>query len=374
MFGKMPTAGATRTVTVVRRPQLYPIVSVLLDRPSPPGRFLADPPVADLPPKPVRRAIEARLGGPASGSAVEWIAAPGGMSDATVWRVTIGALSYALRRTGVDDDLRNRAPLAQALRRVASSGAAFVAAPLGSDGDDRWPVQDPECRWWEAAAWKPGRPLSDTPHDPAAIAEATRGLAEFHRLARATVRIGKPDRPLLADRAARLRRLRSDHPAPVEPWGDLASTEAAILARRLPSAESRALSMLEAVGDLATEAQPIHGDARPEHFLLQDGELTGLIDFGAMRTDSVLADVARLAGELAQGDAGRRDEAVGFYETAAGTPIDRAVIAALDASGAVLAGANWLRWLGEADSPRRDPLQVAERLRSILARLPNEGS
>lgn len=102
---------------------------------------------------------------------------------------------------------------------------------------------------------------------------------------------------------------------------------------------------------------------------MSGGKLTGLIDFGAMRRDTVLADVARLAGELALGDEARRDEVVGYYETAAERPIDRAAVAALDLAGAVLSAANWLRWLGEKQARDFDPELVRLRLRAIAARL-----
>ncbi len=102
---------------------------------------------------------------------------------------------------------------------------------------------------------------------------------------------------------------------------------------------------------------------------MSGGKLTGLIDFGAMRRDTVLADVARLAGELALGDEVRRDEVVGYYETAAERPIDRAAVAALDLAGAVLSAANWLRWLGEKPAGEFEPELVRQRLRAIAARL-----
>jgi Ser/Thr protein kinase RdoA (MazF antagonist) len=137
----------------------------------------------------------------------------------------------------------------------------------------------------------------------------------------------------------------------------------------LPFSVVAAARRLEPFSGSATRLQPIHGDARPEHFLMSGGKLTALIDFGAMRRDTVLADVARLAGELALGDATRRDEVVGYYETAAERPIDRAAVAALDLAGAVLSAANWLRWLGEKRAEGFDAELVRQRLRAIAARL-----
>lgn len=120
-----------------------------------------------------------------------------------------------------------------------------------------------------------------------------------------------------------------------------------------------------------TNSQIIHGDARPEHFLIENGELTGLIDFGAMRRDTPWADLARLAGELGPG---RIDQVASLYEEVSGQPVDRAAIAALDLTGAVLSAANWARWLSDPGRRWSDPERVRQRLRSIADRLAAVGS
>lgn len=115
----------------------------------------------------------------------------------------------------------------------------------------------------------------------------------------------------------------------------------------------------------------VHGDARPDHFLLRDGRLSGVVDFGAMRVDLAEADVARLAGELAAGDRRLRDLVVDLYAAAAG-PIDRQLVAALDQANAVIAADNWRKWLAGRDRGGWDQAAVTERLRSIAMRLPAE--
>ena len=223
---------------------------------------------------------------------------------------------------------------------------------------------------WEAAPWLAGTPLSLTPDDTIAIEAAVDGLARFHRV---TQKLGRPSSVLSnSPIEQRLRRLAAIQREPlgqacvvaVDRWPELQP-----IADQLAAAADNATALLHACVE-ATDAQPVHGDTRPEHFLLQHGVLTGLIDFGAMRVDSVLADVARLAGELAAGDTDRRDHLAGLYEAASGTPTPRQTIAALDAAAAVISAANWLRWLGEPDPPSRDPALVAQRLRSIRMRLP----
>jgi Ser/Thr protein kinase RdoA (MazF antagonist) len=153
-------------------------------------------------------------------------------------------------------------------------------------------------------------------------------------------------------------------PSLLDEWSELGP-----IRRLLPFSVETAAQRLAPFCGVTTRVQPIHGDARPEHFLVSGGRLTGLIDFGAMRRDTVLADVARLAGELALGDTARRDEVVGYYETSTERPIDREAVAALDLAGAVLSAANWLRWLGEKQASAFDPELVRQRLQAIAARL-----
>lgn len=319
-----------------------------------------------LPSATIRTAIEERLfaEGPVE-TPVRWTPASGGLSDASVWRVERSDTVFAVRRWWDGIDPGYVAWIAETLRAVESSGLEFIPAPIESG--DAWPLRDASSGRWEAAPWKPGIPLNEIASDPAAIAAAIEGLARFHRFARGYGAGGPLKQSAFADRLQRLRSL----PATLlrVATGQTAYPELWQIGPLLPVAAQRAEEMLASCGGVPPMAQPIHGDARPEHFLLRDSELTGLIDFGAMRIDTPLADLARLAGELAAGDAGCRDSLVEAYSEAASIPVDRHTVAALDLSGAVLSGANWLSWLCQPASKRRDPELVRQRLQSILARL-----
>lgn len=330
-----------------------------------------------LPPEPIRRAIEERLGldpypGPteADWKGADWSAAGGGLSDASVWRVRLNGRSYAIRRwwTGIEPRLVNW--IAETLRSAAERQNDFIAVPLGGPGDDRWPLLDGREGRWEAAFWKPGIPLGAESSN-SEIGVAVEGLARFHRSVSRLPACPVDQPSALAERKRRLHQLQQQpaprvDSAPAQAWPELAE-----IARQLPEAAFRAAGLVEAVREESIgPSQPIHGDARPEHFLLEEGQLTGLIDFGAMRSGSVLVDVARLAGEIALGDADRCSEVVRLYGSAAERTVNHKAVQALDASGAVLSAANWLRWLSDPAGPGREPELVRERLSSIAARLP----
>lgn len=137
------------------------------------------------------------------------------------------------------------------------------------------------------------------------------------------------------------------------------------LAGLLPQAIEMGWRLLEPYRAKRFPLQPIHGDARPEHFLMTGSALTGLIDFGAMRGDTPLFDVARLAGELALGDTAQRSQIASEYDPA----IDQRLVAAIDLSSAVISAHNWAGWLAPDAGRGFEVGQVSSRLRSLLYRV-----
>lgn len=324
-----------------------------------------------LPAETIRRSIEERLvgaslaGGVAPCESIRWTPATGGLSGASVWRVAFGERSFAVRRSHAELDAARSLWITDTLRNAYGSGLTFVAAPI----EGRWPLREGDTHLWEAAEWKDGVPLPELAGDTTALQSAAEGLARFHW----TLRIADGSEAPCLSAFEYLHQLvgsrhRNGTWPMLRPLGDI-WPELDAIGRLLPLSIETASRRLAPFCGVVTRAQPIHGDARPEHFLISEGKLTGLIDFGAMRRDTVLADVARLAGELALGDEALRDKVVGYYETAAEKPIDRAAIAALDLAGAVLSAANWLRWLGEKQAESFDEGLVRQRLRAIAARL-----
>jgi hypothetical protein len=124
--------------------------------------------------------------------------------------------------------------------------------------------------------------------------------------------------------------------------------------------------------------------------------VTGLFDFGAMQIDTPATDVARLLGSLGTVPFSR-DEAA---DTVSGSgakhveaakrgrssspawctglaaysairllsPQETAAVAALDTSGTILAGANWIRWIYVDGRRFENRKQVIERFARIFNR------
>jgi Ser/Thr protein kinase RdoA (MazF antagonist) len=119
----------------------------------------------------------------------------------------------------------------------------------------------------------------------------------------------------------------------------VASRIAAAFQRSAP----RVADELRAVGGRPVPLQPCLRDVWHDHVLFQGDKVTGLIDPSAARTDTVTADIARLAGSLIADDQTAWDVALEAYRSVA--PLSDAeaqLVPVLDRSGILLSGVGWL--------------------------------
>jgi Ser/Thr protein kinase RdoA (MazF antagonist) len=98
--------------------------------------------------------------------------------------------------------------------------------------------------------------------------------------------------------------------------------------------------------------------------------VSGLIDFGNLRVDSPLTDLARLLGSLAADDPqtwllGLR----AYRQELQVSEEDVAVIRLLDRTSVVLSSVNWIRWLFLEDCEFPSWPLVQLRLQNLLIRL-----
>jgi Ser/Thr protein kinase RdoA (MazF antagonist) len=104
--------------------------------------------------------------------------------------------------------------------------------------------------------------------------------------------------------------------------------------------------------------------------LFDDDELTGIIDFGAMATDSVSCDLSRLLGSLFGDDFAAWQRGLGNYETV--RPMSEAehrLLRPLDRSSVLLSGMTWLKRRYVLRNTPIDLSRVCDRLDAIVARL-----
>lgn len=283
-------------------------------------------------------------------------AATNGISGAGVWQVVAGEASdagpWALRRWPLHaSDPVAIARIHAVLHHARQRGLDFVPAPIESDAGGMLVERAGCC--WEMAPWMPGAAAAaEGPVEK--LTAALAALAEFHEAVAlcgpTAARAPQPQpSPAIGERARRLDRAIS------QDWRLAAETAIAAsgahadawrrMAESLPAATRVARDAVRSVAGVPVRLQPVIRDTRREHFLFSeraDGEarVTGLVDFGGMAVDSRAVDVARLVGDWSS--------VPGPIPVLAGLdPEERRLIGPLDASGVVLACANWLRWAAE---------------------------
>ncbi len=271
----------------------------------------------------------------------------GGSSGAMIWHYHAADGEMALRAWPGRGPTPARLEMIHGwLKELAEPG--FVALPVPLQARDGRTIQHQDGLYWEVAPWLPGAASLERPPAAARVQSAFAALALVHRrLSRyaqrgtsAGLRLRIRELEILAAggldiMAAALERSQAEARAgPGQRWVSLAR---ATIPRLLPS--------LSDAARLEVALQPCLRDARPEHFLFEADQLSGLIDFGAMGIESVAADLARLIGEWFPDDHALRAVALDAYQQARPLdPSEAALITALEAAGDVLIAGHWLSW------------------------------
>jgi Ser/Thr protein kinase RdoA (MazF antagonist) len=317
---------------------------------------------------------------------VEFLGAAGGFSGAQFWRMSIHETTWCLRAWAPNHPSPERLAWIHAvLRHVAGRGCNVIPVPLATEsGPSFVSWQD---RLWELAPWMPG--AADYDQDPllCKLQGAMRLLADFHLAASSfpgcAMSVGPPSG--LPSRLEFMNQLDG---------GMLAQLWLAVRQGNVPF-YAETSSILKAYeqfrGDVShllsqAAALPVRNhvclrDVWHDHILFQQGQVSGLVDFGAMNVDCAAADISRLLGSLVADDETGWCQGVAAYEAIRPlTENERTAIRAYDTSSVLLSGINWLKWLllesRQFDSPDRvrGRLQaIKKRLTTLAAKAQNSG-
>ena len=232
-------------------------------------------------------------------------------------------------------------------------------------------------RLYQLEPWKPGKAIGESPASTACRAVSA-SLACLHQEL-STERTFQPS-PGLEHRLKALVKLKDGEldelssalePRCGEPVTQLAREWVTYARRSL----GIVLSNLSGTVPNARLLQPCLRDCRADHWLFQNDELTGLIDFGAMDVDSVAFDLARLRLDWWPDSCANAEQLIQAYEES--TRLDdsnRALIPVIEQTTAVLAGANWVRWgfVEQKEFEARDAVEagLSRSLRWMRSRIP----
>lgn len=273
----------------------------------------------------------------------------GGFSGARLWRVSDGSRQLCLRRWPVDHPDETRLRFIHAVMEFAGMQLEIVPRL------QRTPAGDTAIRHgehlWELTTWLPGEATYRAQPSPAKLFAAMQALASVHLALEhfPTRMTGNSVSPGIAERRARLRELRALLP---QIHRQLPSAAAELRLRGEAILSSFARHATEVDDQLATASsvcvplQPCLRDIWHDHVLFVGDTTTGIIDFDAVRIETVAGDLARLITSLVGNDPAPRASALAAYETLRPLSIEeRKLIEVFDASATLMSGMNWLVWI-----------------------------
>jgi Ser/Thr protein kinase RdoA (MazF antagonist) len=309
---------------------------------------------------------------------IEPLGPAGGMSGAQFWRVECPQGTLVLRQWPREHPTPERLRfIHDVLIHAADRGVAFFAVPIQSAAGESFVREAGHL--WELALWMPG--VADYERSPTKekLRSAMRALAGFHKAvsdfdAGASRTSGVRGGSAIArhlDRLSAITRESADVLSRAlrdDVWPELAP-----LGRRfidmLPQLTQRAIRRLIPLAGVAPRLQPCLRDVWHDHILFTGDEVTGIVDYGGMYIDAPATDVARLLGSLVGDDAAGWREGIAAYSAVQPLSAEEELAAtALDASGTILAGCNWLRWIYVEGRKFENRGQVIERFRRIVDR------
>lgn len=300
---------------------------------------------------------------------LECLGGAGGFSGASFWRLETRRGPLCLRRWPPEHPDNKQLEFIHSVLWFAER-EGFSAAPVPIPTNRQISYVSRQGRLWELAPWMPGRAdFLENPR-PEKLRAAMTALAGFHTAVAGfpVADAGPACSPGIIERLERVRELRAggltdlDDSILSDPRPDLAAC-----AKRLVALASRVAAevqaTLEGVAKLRVALQPCLRDIWSDHVLFDGDDVTGLIDFGAMRAENVAADISRLLGSMAADSGDSWESGLAAYETV--RPIgqnERALIRAMDQSSVLLSGLNWVEWIYRHQ-------RTFERLDTVLQRM-----
>ena len=316
-----------------------------------------------------------------SGSVVsiELLGANGGFSGAQIWRVHCQnpdcreVADLCVRRWPPGHPTRERLNwIHHVLLHVANNGLPVIAAPL-SDRTGATVVEQ-SGMFWEVSPWVPGTANYRESPQPEKLEQTMHALAKFHLLA---AQLPGCQRQALPDSAIeRTGQLQAT-------MRDLESIAAAISTIHWTEFQQRARAVLHAIrgripvaiADLSHVTCPVRllpciRDIWHDHLLFDRDRLVGIVDFGALRIDTVAVDIARVLGSLVGSVHSDWQRAIGYYECVRSLDdVERNYVDALDRAAVILGPVNWIRWVCVERKTFERPELILRRLDDALQRL-----
>lgn len=321
----------------------------------------------------------------------------GGFSGARIWKLTTkDSQVFCLRQwpqahpTHSQLDWHHRV-----LRHVHSAGLTCVPVPIhNQDGSTICPSRETSQGggpFWEVSPWMPGQAdFRSTVDSTSVVEKLTSAMQTLQRWHSATSTF-EPTSTVASAPGIQMRQKRYQATC----HGGLTRLEQAIARARterptllqLATVSHEIISAFKEIPDRSQELsracqisvtlQPCIRDIWHDHVLFTNNRVTGLIDFGAMRTATIAGDIARLLGSLAQDNQQLWQLGREAYFQAAprlnskNTDDLWQLVRIWDRANVLLSGLQWIEWLYVERREFPDESSLETRLQSNLCRLRN---
>ncbi|TWT55261.1 homoserine kinase [Thalassoglobus neptunius] len=304
-----------------------------------------------------------------------------GFSGATIARVTTNLADYALRGWPKESLSAERIRELHAYLDHLHKHELPVAVPVRSTSGET--LVHEEGRFWQCEPWLPGAPVTRDDFSLSSFQSIMKTLASIHLTSECFRSRTSGKRwfstardvvPAVIERAQL-----------IQSWQRTSTKDQISKCRMLPNeprevclevlsrfgeSSSEVLHELHSLSALPLAIFPCWRDLHGEHVLLENHQVTGLIDASATRTDHPATDLSRLFGSLWGDDFHRWETALAHYrEQRQLSENDLSVLISLDRSSVLLSGLTWVdRWCrGEVAESRET--EVLERMHTIAARM-----
>ena len=312
---------------------------------------------------------------------VESLGSAGGFSGALLWKIHAPRGLLCLRRWPREHPSKKRLEFIHGLLgHVATNGCPVVPVPIHLCDSKPSTFVKQDGYLWELAPWMPGEANYEQNPSTEKLCNAARALASFHHASSDYRRLTVSSMPApgVCERLEKTRIWRQKDLERIETHFKIAST----LPSPIDSGQSRMILNyakntiaaverdLLALSTLDVPIQACIRDVWEQHLLFSGDEVTGIVDFGAARPDTVAVDIVRLLGSLAMNDQQLWKMGLQAYESLRPLSSDeRSLLPVLDRSAILLSGLNWLRWIFLENRNFSSWSAVTLRLNKIIARI-----
>ena len=291
----------------------------------------------------------------------------GGFSGSLIFKVNASDQSYCLKRWPESTQIEKLVWIHRVLIFVVANGCGEVVTPL-STTSGKTIVQNPQGVW-ELTKWSAGKPnYLEHPHE-SKLKAGLDFLARFHQAAaRFFFNFARSDNVgMSCHRLDSFQNIvasvRPSDPSVI----NLPQDRFSHFVEKGRGFADRLRDSLLVFRNQQLPVHPVIRDIRAEHLFYENQELVAVIDYGAMRIDSVACDLARMLGDCCQNQNHCLSAGLDHYHSIRPlSEVERNLTPLLHQATIIVGLLNWIEWLGIQQRQFDDHEKVRTRLNSLF--------